>query len=242
MQNPILIIGASGTIGSAVATKLADRGNPIILHGGSKSSRLQKLAEKLEVPCVYGDLSEREIAHRCAQEINSITPKLSGLVFAAAKPFPHKLTLRTDWDIFQQQLNCQLKSLHLTLQNLKDSFVASEDGARIVILSTEYVLGSPPIKIAPYIASKAALTTYAQVLSQELLGSKIRIQILAPGLVKSALTADMPDEYLEQLAESMPEKKLTEPIEVAELCCFMMQPEADPLYGQIIQVSRGGRR
>ena len=47
---------------------------------------------------------------------------------------------------------------------------------------------------------------------------------------------------LEQLAESMPEKKLTEPIEVAELCCFMMQPEADPLYGQIIQVSRGGRR
>ena len=158
------------------------------------------------------------------------------------KPFPHKPTLRTDWDIFQQQLNCQLKSLHLTLQNLKDSFVASEDGARIVILSTEYVLGSPPIKIAPYIASKAALTTYAQVLSQELLGSKIRIQILAPGLVKSALTADMPDEYLEQLAESMPEKKLTEPIEVAELCCFMMQPEADPLYGQIIQVSRGGRR
>ena len=37
MQNPILIIGASGTIGSAVATKLADRGNPIILHGGSKA-------------------------------------------------------------------------------------------------------------------------------------------------------------------------------------------------------------
>ena len=242
MQNPILVIGASGTIGSAVATKLVKDGSSVILHGGSDSPRLKKLADKLAAPAIFGDLSKDDIVLKCTDKIRALTPKLSGLVFAAASPFPHKLTLRTGWEVFQQQMECQLKSFHLVMQYLKNSFLSSEDGARVIVLSTEYVLGAPPIKIAPYLAAKAALTTYAKVLSQELLASNIRIQILAPGLIKSALTDDMPDEYLQQLAENMPEKRLTNPEEVAHICGFMMRPEADPLYGTTIQVSRGPRR
>ena len=242
MQNPVLVIGASGTIGSAVATKLVKYGSSIIVHGGSESPRLKKLADKLAVPAIFGDLSKEDIVLKCTDQIQALSPSLSGLVFAAATPFPHKLTLRTDWEVFQQQMDCQLKSFHLVMQHLKNLLESSEDGARVVVLSTEYVLGSPPIKIAPYLAAKAALTTYAKILSQELLASNIRIQILAPGLIKSALTADIPDEYLQQIAENMPEKRLTDPEEVAHLCAFMMRPEADPLYGTTIQVSRGPRR
>ena len=242
MQNPVLVIGASGTIGSAVATKLVKYGSSIIVHGGSESPRLKKLADKLAVPAIFGDLSKEDIVLKCTDQIQALSPRLSGLVFAAATPFPHKLTLRTDWEVFQQQMDCQLKSFHLVMQHLKNLLESSEDGARVVVLSTEYVLGSPPIKIAPYLAAKAALTTYAKILSQELLASNIRIQILAPGLIKSALTADIPDEYLQQIAENMPEKRLTDPEEVAHLCAFMMRPEADPLYGTTIQVSRGPRR
>ena len=80
------------------------------------------------------------------------------------------------------------------------------------------------------------------MLSQELLSSKIRVHIIAPGLIKSPLTGDMPDEYLELLADRMPEKKLTTPEEVANLCAFMMQPDADALYGTILPISRGTRR
>ena len=58
MQNPVLVIGASGTIGSAVATKLVKDGSSVIVHGGSDSLRLKKLADKLAAPAIFGDLSK----------------------------------------------------------------------------------------------------------------------------------------------------------------------------------------
>ncbi len=242
MQDPILIIGASGTIGSAIATKLTDDGCSVILHGATDSKRLKNLASKLKSPMISGDISDQLVTQKCAEKVHKCTENLSGLIFAAAMPFPHKLTLRTEWQIFQQQLDSQLKPFHLIMQHFKTALENREDGARVIVLSTEYLLGTPPIKIAPYLSAKAALTTYAKVLSQELLSSKIRVHIIAPGLIKSPLTGDMPDEYLELLAERMPEKKLTTPEEVANLCAFMMQPDADALYGNIVPISRGSRR
>ena len=105
MQDPILIIGASGTIGSAIATKLTDDGCSVILHGATDSKRLKNLASKLKSPMISGDISDQLVTQKCAEKVHKCTENLSGLIFAAAMPFPHKLTLRTEWQIFQQQLN-----------------------------------------------------------------------------------------------------------------------------------------
>ena len=58
MQDPILIIGASGTIGSAIATKLTDDGCSVILHGATVSKRLKNLASNLKSPMISGDISD----------------------------------------------------------------------------------------------------------------------------------------------------------------------------------------
>jgi len=229
MQDPVLILGASGAIGSAIARRLhADRVG-LIVHGRMDSPRLATLASDLGAPAVSGDLTDESAAEALALEVRGISEGLSGLVFSAAAPFPHKLALRTEWGLFQAQIDSQLKALHIVMQQFKPQLEKREGGARVLILSTEYVLGVPPVKIAPYLVAKAALTMYAKVLAQELLTSGIRIHILAPGLVKSALTADMPDEYLEMMAEEMPERKLTSAEDVAAVSAFLMRPEADPL-------------
>jgi 3-oxoacyl-[acyl-carrier protein] reductase len=242
VQNSILIIGASGTIGSVIAQKLSDLDIPLLLHGKTDSKRLSLLAEKLKAPKFTADLSNSEEAEAFVSAVSEKQDGLSGIVFCAAQPFPHKLTLRTDWSVFQEQFDSQLKSLHTLLQAFKPVLENRPDGAHVIILSTEYVLGSPPIKIAPYLAAKAALTAYSQVIAQELLKVGIRVHILAPGMVKSALTADMPDEYLDMIAADMPEKKLTSPQDVARICSFLLTPDADPLYGTIVPVSRANRR
>ena len=167
---------------------------------------------------------------------------LSGIVFSAARPFPHKMAWNTDWSVYQDQMDSQLKALHLTVTALKPILKGREDGARIIVLSTEYVLGAPPTKIAPYIAAKAALTAYCRVLAQEVLKAGIRIHIAAPGMVRSALTADLPDAYLDDVAAAMPEGKLTDAQDVADLCVHLMSPAADPLYGTVLPVSRAQRR
>lgn len=242
MQDSTLIIGASGTIGRAIAEQLHEDGQSLILHGRADSDRLVSLSKALAAPGFAADLADDDEAAAFVEAILNKHPRLAGIVFCAARPFPHKLTHRTGWSVFQDQIDSQLKALHTVLQGLKPALENREEGARVVILSTEYVVGTPPVKIAPYIAAKAALTAYGQVIAQELLKVGIRVHILAPGMVKSALTADMPDEYLDMIAAEMPEAQLTDAADVARVCAFLLSPDADPLYGTIVPVSRANRR
>ena len=242
MQDPVLIIGASGTIGSAIARTLSEIGNRLILHGRRETDALRTLAEAIDAPFHAADLTSETATQEFSEVVGQENAHLSGIVFCAARPFAHKLALRTDWTVFQEQIDTQLKALHTTLQAFKPALEKRPDGARVIILSTEYVLGTPPQKIAPYIAAKAALTAYGQIVAQELLKAKIRVHIVAPGMVRSALTADMPDQYLEMIEADMPEAKFTSAEDVARVCALLMSRDGDPLYGTVIPVSRAARR
>ncbi len=65
------------------------------------------------------------------------------------------------------------------------------------------------MKIAPYIAAKSASTSYVKILAKELIKKDIRVFILSPGMIKSNLTSNIPEEYFKQIEQSLPEKKLT---------------------------------
>jgi len=236
-QDPVLILGATGALGGAIARRLAPR-MPVAVHGRCMDDRLLALAGEIGAQPAAADLTDGDQV----AALFSAFPKLSALVFAAGRTFPHKLAHRTGWDVFQQQMDSQLKAVHLCLSTALPALRGRAGGARVLVLSTEFVLGMPPVKIAPYLAAKAAMTAYAQVVAQEWLPYGVRVQILAPGMVPSALTADMPQEYLDQVAAGMPEKRLTTADDVAGIAQFLLTPAADPLYGTIIPASRAARR
>jgi NAD(P)-dependent dehydrogenase (short-subunit alcohol dehydrogenase family) len=245
VQDPVLILGATGSIGGAIAKRLATTG-PVILHGRNQK-KLNLLKSDLsnskhQIDSHLADLRRSDEVQSLFNKIAMQHKKLSGIVFSVAQPFSNKLTHNVPWKDFSEQIDSQLKSLHFVVQNALPLLKERNGGARVVILSTEFLIGAPPIKTAPYVSAKAALTAYSRVLSQEWLKHDIRVHILAPGMVKSSLIADMPDRYLEQLVEGMPEKQLTTADDVADISEFLMTPKADTLYGTIIHTSRAVRR
>lgn len=242
MQAPVLILGASGTLGGAIARRLFADGHALILHGNSSRQSLQDLAGACgDAPTICADLTDEKAVESLFETIAKSQDGLGGLVFAVACPFPHKLTHRTPWNVFQAQLDSQLKAAHLSLTTALPLLKAA-GAARVLMLTTEYAIGMPPVKIAPYAAAKAALSAYAKVIAQEWIAYHLRVHILAPGMVQSNLTADLPDMYLEQVAAAMPEKRLTSPTDVADVASFLMTPAADSLYGTVIPVTRAERR
>jgi 3-oxoacyl-[acyl-carrier protein] reductase len=242
MQAPVLILGASGTLGGAVAQRLFQSGNRLILHGNKNKSKLEELAKSCgDAPIVTADLSDENAFQAMFETIEASGDGLSGLVLAVACPFPHKLAHNTPWSVFQEQMDSQLKAAHLSLTAALPLLKAC-GSARVLIVSTEYVMGMPPIKVAPYVAAKAALTAYAKVIAQEWINYNMRVHILAPGMVVSNLTADLPEMYLEQVAEAMPEKCLTTAHDVADVAAFLMTAAADSLYGTVVPVTRAPRR
>ena len=156
-------------------------------------------------------------------------------------PFKNRLTHRTGWEAFEEQMQSQVKALHLIATAAFPLLSANEGTSRFIIIGSEFTLGAPPVKTAPYSAAKSAMTAYAQIIAQEWLKHAIRVHILAPGLVRTELVADMPDAFLDQLAETMPEKMLTSAEDVAALAAFCMTDAADALYGAPLRVSRGAR-
>jgi len=246
VQDPVLVLGATGTIGGAIAKRLITKG-PVIIHGRDEN-RLVLLKNELSsgnkyrVDSYSADLKKIDEVQSLFASIAIEYKNLSGIVFSIAQPFTNKLTHNIPWDDFSAQIDSQLKSLHYVVQNALPLLKECDGGSRMVVLSTEFLIGSPPIKTASYVSAKAALTAYSRVLSQEWLKHNIRVHILAPGMVKSSLTSDMPDRYLDQVAEGLPEKKLTIASDVADMVEFLMTSKADTLYGTILHASRAERR
>jgi NAD(P)-dependent dehydrogenase (short-subunit alcohol dehydrogenase family) len=242
VPSPILILGASGGIGSAIASRLSRTGQPLILHGRDPV-RLAALAANLGGTCNVesADLCEEAETAALFKRVRDVHGRLSGMVFSVAAPFANKLAHRTAWSQFDCQISTQLKALHLSASAAYPLLADGNGTSRFVLVSSEFAVASPPIKTAPYAAAKAAMTAYGQVIAKEWLRHGIRVHIVAPGMVKTPLIAHIPDEFLDQVASSMPEGRLTAVADVAGIVEFLMTDAADTLYGSPIRVSRGER-
>ena len=244
MQNPVLILGASGEVGENIAEKFNQSGQSLILHGNRNTpKKIRALSKHQTIKSVCADLTDEKSVQNLFNFIGKEYTALSGVVFSVAQPFSNKLSHRTPWRTFNEQIQTQLKAAHLSLKAaypmLKEH--ARDSAARVIMISTEYSIGLPPVKIAPYVAAKSALNAYALSLAQEWLRSNIRVHIMAPGLLRSNLTSHMPELYFEELIKNMPEKQLTSAEDVANFAAFLMTPDADSLYGSIIPITRGKR-
>jgi 3-oxoacyl-[acyl-carrier protein] reductase len=242
VPDPILILGASGGIGRAIAARLAKANHSLILHGRDQH-RLETIAHELAIggPVECADLSDEAAVAGLFDRIAKRGGRLGGMVFSVAAPFANKLTHRTPWSAFELQISTQLKALHLTATAAYPLLSDGGPTRRVILVSSEFAINAPPVKTAPYVAAKAAMTAYGQVIAREWLGKGIRVHIVAPGMVKTPLVSHIPDEFLDQVAASMPERKLTTAEDVAGVVEFLMTDAADALYGNPIRVSRGER-
>jgi NAD(P)-dependent dehydrogenase (short-subunit alcohol dehydrogenase family) len=242
VPDPVLILGASGGIGRAIASRLSRARYSLILHGRD-TTRLAALSADLGGTCFVeaADLSDEVEAAALFERVREAHGRLGGMVFSIATPFANKLAHRTAWSIFDRQISTQLKALHLSAAAAYPLLSEGNGTRRVVLVSSEFAVATPPIKTAPYAAAKAAMTAYGQVIAQEWLGKGIRVHIVAPGMVKTPLIAHIPDEFLDQVADSMPEGRLTTVEDIAGVVEFLMSDAADTLYGSPIRVSRGER-
>jgi NAD(P)-dependent dehydrogenase (short-subunit alcohol dehydrogenase family) len=241
VSKPIVILGAGSGIGRAIALRFAEEGRPLVL-GGRREDRLAAVGA--ETGCrelMVCDCTDETAVARAFAALGETHGALAGLIFSIAQPFKNRLTHRTPWEAFAAQIDSQLKALHLVASAAFPLLSAHEGTARLIVVGTEFALGAAPVKTAPYAAAKAAMAAYAQVIAQEWLKHGIRVHILAPGMIRTELVADMPEIFLDQIAEAMPEKMLTAAEDVAGMAAFCMTDAADPLYGTPIRISRGER-
>ena len=109
-----------------------------------------------------------------------------------------------------------------------------------VIINLSSVVGmNGNIGQANYAASKAGVIGLTKSLAKEFASRKIRVNAIAPGYIKSDMTAKLSDDVTEKVLENIPLGQLGEVEDIANAVAFLVSDEARYITGQVLVVDGG---
>lgn len=177
----ILVVGATGGLGSAIARQLKGEGASLVLSGRNEE-KLTALAGDLEAHLVALDVGDTEGRERLVDEVGV----LDGVVYTAGVAPVTPVRYLKDVDLE----TCLTVNTTAPLLLIRDLLKKKKlnTGASIVWLSS-VATSRGAAGYAAYAASKAALEASARCLALELAPKGIRINCIAPGMIETEMAA-----------------------------------------------------
>ena len=186
----ILLTGASGGIGKAIARRLSAQGARLILVGRS-TQQLNTLARELNVLANQGFVLQADITSRSGRDtirtaLLALQEPLDALINCAGVNL-FGLLEDNDPEAIEQLINTNVTATILLTQ-LVLPFVNKNSGRIVNIGSSFGGLGYPGF--SAYCASKFALRGFSEALRRELSDSQIQVAHLAPRATNTSLNSD----------------------------------------------------
>ncbi|MFE4578101.1 SDR family NAD(P)-dependent oxidoreductase [Streptomyces chartreusis] len=174
----VLLTGASGGIGHALARALAARGAHLVVTG-RRADALEELEKSLGARPVVADLSDRDAVERLAEQAGPVDI----LVANAALPASGDLLDYTPREI-DRSLEVNLRAPLMLSRLLTPHMVAKGHGHLVMIGSISGRTASPATSL--YSTAKFGLRGFAHALRQDLHGTGVGVSLVQPGFVRDA--------------------------------------------------------
>ena len=235
----VLVTGSSRGIGKAVALALAEDGFELVLHCRSDLSGAQAVQSLLQeqgkaAKVLQFDIGDRQECLRCLSAEVEEFGAFYGVVCNAGinkdKAFP--ALEGEDWD---SVVHTNLDGFYNVLHPLVMPMVRAKKGGRIVTLSSVAGLMGNRGQVN-YSASKAGIIGATKALAVELAKRKITVNCVAPGLIETDMTTEIPLEHIKDL---VPLRRMGKPEEVASLVRYLLSDSASYITRQVISVNGG---
>ena len=234
-----LVTGASGGIGQAVARELARRGWGVALHYWKNEASARRLEEEIlaqggsarRYQADLSDPAQVEALFAAAEEDFGF---LEGLVNNAGTAWKGLFTDMTleDW---RQVLDSDLTSVFLCCRRALPPMIRRKRGSIVNVSSMWGQVGASCE--AAYSAAKAGVIGLTKALAKEEGPSGIRVNCLAPGVVRTPMNGDLSPEDLAALREETPLERIGSPEEIAQAAAFLL--ENTFVTGQVLGVNGG---
>jgi 3-oxoacyl-[acyl-carrier protein] reductase len=235
-----LVTGASRGIGRAIALKLASQGFSIIINYASNAEAAQNTLDDIVagggsaelLPFDVSDSNSVEQALKAWGEKHA-NEYISVIVNNAGVRKDNLMMWMPGQD-WRDVLSISLDGFFNVTQPLLKNMLVKKWGRIVNVVSLSGIKGMPGQ--VNYSAAKGGLIAATKALAQEVAKKRITVNAVAPGFVKSDMTADLNEAELKKL---VPVGRFGEPEEVAELVAFLVSDVAGYITGEVISINGG---
>lgn len=235
----ILVTGASAGIGRAIAIRLASDGYEVAVHYGKNLQGAEQTRDAIHAAAgrcriLSFDVSDGEATRTAIEadiaEHGAYYGVISNAGITRDNAFP-----MLDEDDWRQVIDVNLNGLYNVLQPVVMPLLRRRKPGRIVTISSvSGIMGNRGQ--VNYAASKAGIIGATKALAVELGKRQVTVNCVAPGLIESDMSKDLP---LEQMLEAVPLGRVGQPHEVAALVSFLCSPDAAYITRQVISPNGG---
>ena len=236
----ILITGSSRGIGAQTALYIA-KNNPdteIVLHCNSNPAKAQDVKKEIEAFGCRAGVLQFDVKNRVqCREIIENDIKQNGAYYGVvlnagiAKDNVFPVMEDDEWD---DVLNTNLGGFYNVLKPVVMSMIENRVKGRIVTMSSISGLAGNRGQVN-YSASKAGIIGATKALSLELAKRNITVNAIAPGIIDTEMTEEIPAEIVKQV----PMKRMGTAKEVASLVNYLLSKDSSYITGQVIAVNGG---
>ena len=239
MNKRVLITGASRGIGKAIALYLAPLGYDLVLHYNKNKecaeqtlSEVKKLGANATLLCF--DISN----HQTTSEIITKDIEENGIYYGVVcnaginrdNPFP--ILENEEWD---SVIHTNLDGFYNVLKPIIMPMIQNRMHGRIITMSSvSGIIGNRGQ--VNYSAAKAGIIGATKALAVELAKHKITANCIAPGIIETDMTKDLP---IDEVKKIIPARRVGSPREVASLVSYLLSEDAGYITRQVISVNGG---
>jgi len=237
-----VITGGGRGIGAATALRLAAEGHDLVLSYATDSASAEATGDRvrdLGVGChvVQADVSDADQVDALFESAARLG-RVTGLVNNAGSTLHSADLADTPVDIIRRVIEVNLIGAVLVARRAVRAMV--EGGAIVNVSSAAATLGSPH-EYVHYAAAKAGVDTLTSGLAQEVAARGIRVNGVAPGIVRTGIHAAAGDAgRVERLGPRVPLGRVGEPEEIAEAVAWLLGDSCPYATGATLRVA-GGR-
>ena len=240
-----IITGSSRGIGKAIAHRLAEHGANVVVSSRKldacqqAADEINKLVGRTAAIAVAANIAVKEALQNLVDKTNEAFGKIDIVVCnAASNPYFGPMAGITD-EQFTKVLQNNIISNHWLIQMCAPQMRARKDGSVIIISSIGGLKGSPVI--GAYDISKAADMQLARNLAAEFGGDNVRVNTIAPGLVKTDFAKALWEnpEILKEWTGRSALKRIGEPDDIAGMAVLLASPAGSFATGQTYVLDGG---